>query len=305
MKILITGGTGFIGKKLIAELISSGHELTIISRTERDNKKNITYIQWDKEILQYAINKSDIIINLAGESIAAKRWTKEQKDLLYKSRIITTQLIVNAINTSPNKPKKLISASAVGIYGNRGNEKLTEESQTGSGFLADLCKAWETEAKKAKTNVVILRTGIVLGAGGGALEKIIPPFKLFAGGPLGSGNQYMSWIAISDVIGLIKFAVENDSISGILNLTSPNPVTNKEFSSFLGKVLHRPSFIPAPEVALKLLLGEMSELLLDSQRVIPERTLQVGYKFKYFELEDTLIKILRLKSGLHFVFAIF
>ncbi len=293
MKIFISGGTGFIGKPLTEELISSGHELIIISRAQRNNEKDITYIPWDKEAIQSAINKSDIVINLAGESIAAKRWTKEQKDLLYKSRIVTTQLIVNAINNSPNKLKKLINASAIGIYGDRKDEKLTEKSQSGSGFLSDLCKEWEAEAKKAKTSVIVLRTGIVLGKGGGALEKIIPPFKMFLGGPLGCGNQYMPWIAIDDVIGLIKFAIENDNVSGVLNVTSPNPVTNKEFSNVLGKVLHRPTFMPAPEFALKLLLGEMSELLLSSQRVIPERALQLGYKFKYFELEDALIKILK------------
>ncbi len=293
MKILLTGGTGFIGKALTEELVSFGHELTVISRSKEGSEKNIKFIQWDKESIQDAVNKSDIVINLTGESIAKKRWTKEQKDLLYKSRIITTQLIVNAINNSPNKPNKLISTSAVGIYGDRGEEKLTEISKVGDGFLADLCKEWEFEANKAKTNVVILRIGVVLGKNGGALEKILPPFKFFVGGPLGSGNQYMSWIAIDDVIGLIKLAIETDNINGVLNAVSPNPVTNKEFSNILGKVLHRPSFMPAPEFALKLLLGEMSELLLSSQRVVPETVLQLGYRFKYAKLESALTEILK------------
>ncbi len=288
MKILLTGGTGFIGTLLSKELISSGHELTIISRSGTSNEKNIKFISWNQEVLQNAINNSDIVINLAGESIAKKRWTKEQKDLLYKSRIVTTQLLVNAINNSPNKPKKLISTSAVGIYGDRGDEKLTEDSSSGSGFLTNVCRDWEAEVKKAKTSIIILRLGVVLGKGGGALEKIILPFKMFVGGPLGSGNQYMSWIAVDDVIGLIKFAIENASVSGILNVTSPNPVTNKEFSNVLGKILHRPSFMPVPDFALKLLLGEMSELLLSSQRVLPERAMELGYKFRYADLEKAL-----------------
>ena len=289
MKILISGGTGFIGKLLSKELVSSGYELTIISRSSTTkNEEKIKFIPWDKEALQNAVNNSDIVINLTGESITGKRWTKEQKDLIYKSRIVTTKLLVEAINNAKNKPKKLISISAVGIYGDRGDEKLIEDSSSGSGFLTNVCVDWEAEAKKAKTNVIVLRLGIVLGKNGGALKKIIPPFKMFIGGPLGSGNQYMPWIAIDDVIGLIMFAIENDSVNGILNATSPNPVTNKEFSNILGKVLHRPSFIPVPGFALKLLLGEMSELLLGSQRVIPERALQLGYKFKYSELESAL-----------------
>ena len=295
MKILITGGTGFIGTLLSDELVNSGHELFILTRSDKTNTRNINFIQWKSlrlEELPSLVSQVDIVINLAGESIVNKRWTKKQKDLLYKSRIITTQLLVNAINNANKKPKKLINASAVGIYGNRGDEKLIETSSPGNDFLANICKDWEAETNKVKTNVAILRIGIVLSRGGGALEKILPPFKMFIGGPLGSGKQWMPWIHIKDIAGLIKFAIENDNVTGILNATSPNPVTNKEFSNILGKVLHRPSFMPVPAFALRLLLGEMADLLLGGQKVIPERAIQIGYKFKYPDLESALRKIL-------------
>lgn len=303
MKILIAGGTGFIGKPLCNELIKSGHELIILSRTKGENTKSKSYLLWEEQDkLKETINEIDIVINLSGEPIAKKRWTREQKDLLYKSRIVTTQILVNAINSAKNKPKKLINASAVGIYGKRGNEKITDKnafnemSLLGNDFLTNICKEWESEAKKIETSrgtsLVILRLGIVLGAGG-ALEKMLPPFQMCIGGPLGNGNQYMSWIHVDDVIGLIKFAIENDNVTGILNATAPNPVTNKEFSNVLGKVLNRPSFMPVPDFALKLLFGEMSELLLTGQNVIPERALEFGYKFKYDDLKDALKTILR------------
>ena len=291
MNILLTGGTGLIGKQLTEELVSSGHKLTILSRTKRENTKNIKYIEWNQKDLMDAVNQVDIVINLAGEPIAKKRWTDKQKDLIKKSRAETTKLIVQVINNANKKPKKIINASAVGFYGNRGNSKLAENSPSGSGFLPDVCKEWEYEANKAKINVVILRIGVVLSKNGGALEKIIPPFKAFVGGPLGTGNQWMSWISLSDLIGLIKFVAENDNVTGILNATSPNPVTNKDFSNIVGKVLGRPSFMRAPAFALKILLGEMSDLLLDSQRVIPERALELGYKFKYPDLESALSSI--------------
>ena len=292
MKILITGGTGFIGRALTGELVQDGHEITIVSRKKRENKNKVSYIEWDSKSLLEAVSKSDFVINLAGEPVIGKRWTNKQKDLLRKSRIETTKLLVDAINHVSAKPRKLINASAVGIYGNRKDENLNEDSKAGSDFLADLCREWEECANKADTKVVIIRIGIVLGKDGGALKMMVPPFKFFLGGQLGSGNQYMPWIALQDVIGLVKFAIENDNVSGILNTTSPNPVTNKEFSNILGKVLHRPSFIPVPAFALKLLLGEMSDILLGGQKVIPANALKHEYKFKYAELEGALRKIL-------------
>ncbi len=287
MKILITGGTGFIGSSLVEELSLSGYELIVLSRDKHENKNGISFIQWESESLKEAVSKADIVINLAGEPIANKRWTGEQKKLIYDSRVAATRLLVRAINSSANKPKKLISASAIGFYGNRYDEIVTESSSCGVGFLADTCKDWEEEANKAETNVLILRTGLVLGSGG-ALKKMLMPFKMFIGGPLGPGSQYMSWIHLHDMIQLIKFLVENKDVTGIINATSPNPVTNKEFSNVLGSILTRPSFMTAPAFALKLLLGEMASLLLEGQKVLPERALQYGYKFKYSELEGAL-----------------
>ena len=296
MKIFLTGGTGFIGKALREELILDGHELIVLTRSnKRTSTEKLKYINWNwKEPSDLAglISQVDIVINLAGESIAKKRWSKEQKEKLLKSRTLPTKAIVDAINDSSKKPKRLISVSAIGIYGNRFDEEVTEFSSLGNDFLAHICKEWESEAQKAQTTVTILRIGIVLGKNGGALEKIIPPFKFFVGGPLGSGKQYMSWIALDDVVGLIKFACTNEKTSGIINAVSPNPVTNKEFSNILGKVLHRPSFMPAPDFALKLLLGEMSDLLLTGQKVIPKQAIKLGYKFKYPSLRDALAKSL-------------
>ena len=295
MKILLTGGTGFIGRSLRKELVALGHKLIILTRANKENNESTNYIYWNWKKptdLTDLMNEVDIVINLAGESIAKKQWTREQKDLIYKSRVVTTKLLVEAINKATKKPKKLITSSATGFYGNRNDEKIIETSSSGTGFLADTCKDWETEAQKATTNTVILRIGIVLGKKGGALEKMLTPFKMFIGGPLGSGKQWMSWVSIYDVTGLIKFAIENDNVTGILNATSPNPTTNKEFSNTLGKVLHRPSFMAVPGFTLKLLLGEMSDLLLDSQKVFPERVLQLGYKFKYPDLENALKRIL-------------
>ncbi len=295
MKILLTGGTGFIGKPLRKKLARDGHELIILTRaTKRKDVDQIKYTTWnwrEPPDLTELVSQADIVINLAGEPIAKKGWSKEQKERLLKSRILPTKAIVNAINNSQKKPKKFISASAVGIYGNRPNEELTESSLLGNDFLSGICKEWEREAQKAQTNVVIFRVGVVLGKKGGALKKILPPFKMFLGGTLGNGNQYMPWISLKDIVGLIKFACTDDNVSGIINAVSPKSVTNKEFSETLGKVLHRPSFMPVPGFALKLMLGEMSCLLLDSQKVIPERAIKLGYKFKYPDLKSALERI--------------
>ena len=292
MKILLAGGTGFIGKPLRKELFADGHELTVLTRSiKRQGFDRLKYITWDwrePQDLTEIISKVDIVINLAGESIAKKKWTKEQKEKLFKSRVATTRAISEAINNSPKKPKKFISASAVGIYGNRFDEEITESSSLGNDFLSSICKEWEKEAQKAQTSVIILRFGIVLGKEGGALEKMIPLFKSFVGGPLGSGKQYMSWIALDDVIRLIKFVYNDEKVSGIINAVSPNSVTNKEFSSTLGTVLNRPSFMPVPAFGLKLMFGEMSDLLLTGQKVIPEKAIRFGFKFKYPNLEEVL-----------------
>jgi len=301
MKILLTGGTGFIGKPLKHELVTLGHELFVLTRTKRENKERINYIHWDIKTLPDLtdlVNQIDIVINLAGEPIADKRWAREQKEKIILSRILPTRILASAINNATKKPKKFISASAIGIYGNTGDEIITDVEalhatplQT-NNFLCNVCKDWETEAQKADTNVVILRIGLVLGKHGGVLKKMLPPFKMFIGGPLGSGNQWMSWVLREDLISVIKFAITNDKVSGILNVTSPNPVTNSEFSDALGEVLKRPSLIPVPSFALKLLFGEMADIMLGGQKVLPERLKEYGFEFKYPDLEEALRKIL-------------
>ena len=291
MKILLTGGTGFIGKSLRKDLIANDHEVTILTRARKESSERLRFIQWDWNNhgnLTELVSGVDVVINLTGESVVNNPWSEKQKEILFKTRINPTREIAKAINNASIKPKKLISASATGFYGNTLDAKITEDSPSGSDFLANLCKQWEEEALKAETDVAILRIGIVLGKKGGALERMAAPFRMFFGGPLGSGNQWMSWIGIHDLIGLINFTLQNENVKGIINATSPNPVTNKEFSTVLGKVLNRPSFIPVPAIALKIMLGEMANILLTGQRVYPERALSYGYKFKYSNLEAAL-----------------
>ena len=256
-----------------------GHSLTILTRAEISkagaaNEKWITWDPFSGKAPVAAVDGADGIINLAGEAIAGKRWTAAQKEKIRASRIATTRALVDAVAGAKVKPKVLINGSAVGYYGPRGDETVTEETRPGSDFLARLCVEWETEANKIAhhgVRVALLRTGIVLGRGGGALAKMVAPFKFFAGGPLGSGKQWMPWIHMEDEVGLILFVLENASASGPFNATAPNPVMMREFCSTLGKVLGRPSWAPVPAFALKILLGEMADMLLTGQRVVPER----------------------------------
>ena len=234
---------------------------------------------------------ADGIINLAGEPIAAKRWNEVQKERLRSSRLATTKSMVNAIAKADVKPKFLINASAVGYYGARGDELVTESAGPGQDFLARLCVDWENEAKKAEASgvrVALLRTGIVLAKGKGALAKMVPPFKIFFGGPLGRGQQWMPWIHIEDEIGLITYLIENAEARGPFNGTAPNPVTMNEFSKTLGDVLNRPSWARVPPSVLALMLGEMSEMLVNGQRAMPEAALKLGYVFKYPQLAEAL-----------------
>jgi len=238
-----------------------------------------------------ALAGADGVINLAGEPIAKKRWTIKQKHQLRLSRIDTTVGLVRAIAKAKQKPKFLLNASAVGYYGPRGDETIGEEAEAGTDFLAALCRDWENEAMKAEklgVRVIRLRTGIVLGAGGGALAKMSPPFKFFVGGPLGSGAQWMSWIQLEDEVGLIVHLIENSQASGAVNATAPNPVTMKEFCRTLGQVIGRPSWAPVPAFALRLMLGEMAEMLLTGQRAVPTAAEKFGYRFRYPNLPEAL-----------------
>ena len=303
MKLVVTGGTGFIGARLCNQLDRQGHSLTILTRSvsAADSPNNTTILwqpgspgTWERN-LEEAIDSSDGVINLAGEPIAGKRWSVVQKRRLRSSRIDTTRALVTAIGKAKKKPAFLLNASAVGYYGPRGDEVITEESGRGGDFLAGLCSDWEEEAKRAESygvRVIRLRTGIVLGKGG-ALAKMVPPFKLFIGGPLGSGKQWMPWIHLEDEIGMIQFLMENSNAHGAVNACAPNPVTMKEFCRTLGSVLNRPSWAPVPAFALRLLLGEMAEMLLTGQRAVPAAAERLGYRFRHPELREALENILR------------
>jgi hypothetical protein len=300
MKVLVFGGTGFIGKNLCADLLSAGHEVCIVSRYPKKaelQERGATVVKWDSSagpLPTEILDDVDIIINLAGESIANRRWTQAVKEKILDSRVQTTEAIVNAVSRTKAAPKALINASAVGFYGPCGDEELNENSQAGRNFLAGVCRAWEEEAFKAQASgvrVIALRFGIVLGAEG-ALARMKTSFRFYLGGPLGAGDQWMSWIHIKDLTRLILFAAENENIYGPVNVTSPEPVRMKEFCRVLGQVMRSPSWLPVSGFFLKVVLGEMSDMLLNSQRVLPDKVLKEGFVFKFTELENALKDII-------------
>lgn len=298
MKILISGGTGLIGKELTKQLKNDGHEVVLLSRTSGTGK-----VEWNPEQGKFdasLIKGFDAVVNLAGESIAGDnpiqgRWTASRKEKILNSRIKATKLLSEAILNSENTPKVFVSASAIGFYGDRSDEKLTEESSNGKGFLAEVCNAWEKESQitKDKTRLVNARIGIVLSKDGGALASMLPPFKVGVGGILGNGKQYMSWISIEDAARSIIHCITNENVSGIINIVSPNPVTNFDFTKILGNVIKRPTIFPVPTFGIKILFGEMGEeLLLSSGRVIPQKLIDTGFKFKFEHLANALKIIL-------------
>jgi uncharacterized protein len=293
MKILVTGATGFLGKPLVEKLLARGHEITRLSRSY-----GTPGLHWDptkRELHTNRLDGYDAVIHLAGETIG-ERFTKEKKRKIMESRREGTQFLVETLLKLKNPPKHFISSSAIGYYGNRNDEELTESSGAGNDFLAEVCKAWEqaTEPLKAKgIRVANIRTGIVLDPKGGALEKLLLPFKLGAGGPIGSGKQWWSWIMLEDLLNIYIYALENESISGPVNAVAPNAYRNKDFVKALGKAMHRPALMPLPTFAVKLLLGEMGDaLLLSSQHVIPKKLTDSGFTFKYTDLEAGLESIL-------------
>ncbi len=296
MKILITGGTGFVGTQLTFRLVQDGNEVTILTRSGKGPERGptgISYLQADptqQGLWQEAIRSHDAVINLAGASIFAK-WTEEYKQVLRESRISTTRNIVEGIPSDLSKKITLFSTSAVGYYGFCGDEELNEESPHGGDFLAQMAVEWEGEALKAKdkgARVVITRFGIVLGEKGGALSQMIPLFKRYIGGPIGSGKQWFSWVHIKDLAEAFAFLIKHPEISGPVNVCAPSPVRNKGLAKALGKVLHRPSFMPAPGFMVKLVLGEFGSVILAGQRVIPKRLLESGFAFQYPEIEKAL-----------------
>ncbi|HEY7440894.1 MAG TPA: TIGR01777 family oxidoreductase [Vicinamibacterales bacterium] len=307
MLVVIAGGTGFLGQPLATALAAEGHAVTVLTRkgsppsaTERPAPGSVGQVQWNPDGTTgpwtQALDGATAVINLAGESIAARRWTAAQKARLVDSRRAATRSLVAAIGSSRQPPPVFISASAIGYYGDRGAEALTETSGPGSDFLATLAVEWERlalQAQSPRTRVALVRTGIVLDPHGGALGRMLLPFKAFVGGPLGSGKQYMSWIHRGDWLALLRWMTTNDAASGPINATAPAPVTNAEFSRHLGRALGRPSLLPAPAFALRLLLGEMADpLLLTSQRVLPARAESLGFQFSYPTLGPALQALL-------------
>lgn len=297
MKILISGASGLIGTNLIPTLLTKGHQ---VFKLVRSAPKAEDEIRWDAEKGFSDAEKTKLenfaaVIHLAGDNIASENWSDEKKKRIRASRVRGTRVLVDALKDLQNPPKHFISASATGFYGDGKDEVLTEESSKGEGFLPDTCAEWEAEAGKAETfaRVVLMRTGVVLAAGGGALEKMLTPFKFGVGGTIGSGKQWMSWIAIDDLVLIIHFFLENSELQGAFNLTAPNPVTNEQFTKALGNALSRPTILPIPEFAVKLMFGEMGErLLLEGARVLPKRLEDAGYTFQFPELEPALKHVL-------------
>jgi hypothetical protein len=299
-KIVITGATGFIGRRLSAVLINEGNQVAIVSRSKEKAKRLIpgahSYIEWNYETDPADfVNGNDVVIHLMGENIMSKRWTDAHKKNVYDSRIISTRKIVEGIRQAITRPSLFIHSSAIGYYG-IGNFEADENSSKGKGFLADVVDAWEKEAERVEEiNIrrVSLRLGIVLDKNDGALKKMLLPYKLFIGGPLGSGKQWFPWISIDDVIGIFKFAIENKKLSGAINVVSPEAINMKNFAKELGRVMNRPSLFRVPDFILKLILGEASEALIYGVKVIPRKLNDYGYQFKHDKIESALRSLLK------------
>jgi len=301
MKVLVTGATGFIGRHLCHHLAGEGHALRVVSRSPSRAGEGlpdpVEVTDWGSltgPSSPGALDGIDAVVNLAGETLAG-RWTTAKRDLILTSRVVTTRHLVDGMRQSEVRPRVLVSASAVGYYGDRGEEELTEESAPGSGFTAELCRAWEAEARRAEdlgVRVVRFRIGIVLGAHGGALAEMVPMFRRGLGGPFGNGRQWWPWIHVDDLSRLIAWALAEDSLSGPVNAVSSEPVRQVEFARTLGGILHRPTFLWAPAMALRLVLGGFSGELLSSRRALPSRVLSAGFGLTYPRLQTALAKAL-------------
>ncbi len=306
MKVLVTGGTGFVGRPLVQRLVELNHEVILLSRNAEAAKSTldlpINVFSWNPEVAtppKEAFQGVEAIIHLAGESIAAGRWTEKQKKKILNSRTLSTRNLLKGAVESGAKLKAIIAASAIGIYGDRGSESLSETSPQGIGFLADVCRAWEKESHYPgleSVRKVNLRIGIVLEKNGGALQKLLPIFKLGGGGPVGNGKQWMSWIHRSDLVEMIIYSLTHENVAGTVNAVAPNPATNAEFSKALGRALKRPAFMPAPPFALKLAMGEMSELVLASQKVEAGKISEFGFVFKFPKVQEALDDICKKKQ---------
>jgi hypothetical protein len=297
MKVLIAGSAGLIGSALSNVLSKQGDSVCRLVRHPANSPEEISWDPYDGVIQKKRLEGFDAVVNLAGENIASGRWTANKKDKIIRSRVNASQFLSKSLASLAKPPAVWVNASAIGYYGNRGAEVMNEQSQAGTGFLADVCRAWEDathDAQQAGIRVVKLRTGIVLSTKGGALQHMLVPFKLGLGGRLGSGDQYMSWITLNDEVAAIMYCITNRSINGPVNLVAPYAVTNTEFTETLAQVLSRPAVFPVPAFGLKLLLGEMAEaLLLGGARILPEKLLNAGFKFQDPELKAALRNILR------------
>jgi uncharacterized protein (TIGR01777 family) len=299
--LAISGASGLVGTARRRECMMRvpNVKMLFLDRNQEEFVLGISRIPWNPEAKRFdarALEGIHAVVHLAGEGIASRRWSARQKERILRSRVDGTRLLVDGLRSLKQKPSVLVSSSAVGYYGPRGDEVLDESAPPGSTFLSEVCKEWEAEASKAAElgiRVVLLRTGVVLARDGGALSKMLPPFRVGVGGRLGSGRQWMSWIHLADLVGAVRFAIEAPALSGPVNATAPTPVTNRDFSKVLGRVLHRPSLFAVPAPALRLAVGEMAnELLLTGQRAIPKKLLEAGFAFRFANLEPALHDLL-------------
>lgn len=298
MKILISGASGLVGSHLIPTLKAKGHAAY---RLVRKKPSGADEIRWDAEKgftigEQEKLENFDAVVHLAGDNVASENWSDEKKRKIKESRTVGTRVLVDALQQTKNPPKHFIAASAIGIYGNRADEILTEKSSDGTGFLSEVCREWEAEIERAEqfARVAFLRIGVVLAEDGGALAKMLTPFKFGVGGTVGSGKQWMSWIALDDLIKAFHFLLENENLTGAFNAVAPNAVTNEEFTNTLGTVLNRPTVLPIPAFAVKLLFGEMGEtLLLEGARVIPQNLQNAKFQFDFPHLENAMRHVLK------------
>ncbi|MCG3159876.1 MAG: Epimerase family protein [Acidobacteria bacterium] len=305
MKILITGATGLIGRAVCRALIDDGHRIAILTRrpSSATGLTNVSAFCWEPEREPppaEAWDGVDAAIHLAGEPVVAVRWTDERKRRIRDSRVKGTRNLVAGMREASAQPKVFVSSSAVGFYGDRGDEILNESSKPGSGFLSEVCVEWEAEAARARefgVRVALMRTGVVLSRSGGALEKMLTPFKLGLGGRLGSGRQWFPWIHIDDIVGILRHALMTPAIDGPINASAPGIVINEEFTRELAAALNRPVFLPVPEIALRILMGEMAGAVMSSQRVFPQLALDTGYRFKYANLKPALESLLKTSPG--------